>query len=143
VRGRNKIRWYLAVKNLAIKELAARAGISYAELNRIMKNKVSPRFNTMLLIAKALDENVWNVFFDEQNSKYKELGKTKEGGIRLQNKIRDLLEKKGMTIAELSESAGVSRVQLLKIIRNEVSPVFETMLIIADAFNENVRDVFY
>ena len=145
MRGKNRIKYFLAVRNIARKGLAMEAGISYSELSRIIRDESSPRFNTMLLIAKALNEDVWNVFYDEQNPErlYK-IVKYEEGGVSEQgrNKIKKLMKKKGIVTVKLSINSGVSYSELFRIKNCQSSPTFETMLLIADALGEKVWDVF-
>lgn len=144
MRGQNKIRWYLIVRDIALKELAANAGISYSQLYKIMKNEVSPRYSTMLLIANALDENVWNVFFDgQQNSEYKIIKYEGRMDAEERNRIKAIANNKGVPLKELAINSGVSYSELIRIINGKSSPVFETMLLIADALRENVWDVFW
>lgn len=146
MRGKNRIRYFLAVRNIARKELAREARISYSQLSRIIRNESSPRFDTMLLIAKALNEDIWDVFYDEQNSeRLHKIVKYEEGGIseKGKNKIKKLMKKKGITTMKLSINAGISYSELFRIRNCQSFPIFETMLLIADALGEKVWDVFY
>jgi len=135
----------MSVKDIARKELAGAAGISYAGLNKIIYYKASPKYNTMILIARALDDDVWNVFFDTQREPECIKVKDFKNGMVIQgkNKIKELAVKKKMSLKELVINSQVSYSELMQIMNGKSSPLFETMLLIADALNENVRDVFY
>lgn len=63
MQGKNRIREIMIRGNIVPKELAANAGMSLSELSRIMNHKVSPTFETMIMITKALDRNIWDIFY--------------------------------------------------------------------------------
>lgn len=59
---RNRIGWHAARAGLADGELAARAQISRAHLNRIKNGRVMPRVDTALAIARALRLRVHQLY---------------------------------------------------------------------------------
>jgi len=135
----------MSVKDIVKKELAGTAGISYAGLNKIMEYKASPKYNTMIVIAHALNDDVWNVFFDAQREpEYIKVRDFKEGMITQgKNKIKELAIRKEMPLKELAINSQVSYSELIRIINGKSFPVFETMILISDGLDENVKDIFY
>lgn len=49
-------------KGLTLKELEARSGVSKSEINAIENAKVSPRLNTLKLLANALDCRISDLY---------------------------------------------------------------------------------
>jgi DNA-binding XRE family transcriptional regulator len=60
---RNSITRLASVSALTDAELAVRAGISPAQLNRIRNGRVIPRLPTAIAIARALGRRVREVFY--------------------------------------------------------------------------------
>ena len=63
MRGKNNIEEIIIRKDITPKALAIDARISYSELMKIINHETSPRFETMILITEALQEDIWNVFY--------------------------------------------------------------------------------
>lgn len=61
--GKNKIGSILVKEDRTRKAVAIDAKISEGELSRIINHESSPTFDTMIMIAKALNKNIWDVFY--------------------------------------------------------------------------------
>lgn len=63
-------------------------------------------------------------------------------GILIHNRLKETLEKKDMTIINLSEKTGISRQTLHNIINETYSPGIEMVLKIANVLNTPVEEIF-
>lgn len=54
-----RIRWE---KNMTVEHLSKLSGISSSEITKIENNQVSPTFDTMCKISKALQEQIWEIW---------------------------------------------------------------------------------
>lgn len=63
MKGKNKIEEIIIRDNRTKKAIAFEAKISEAELSRIINHKSSPTFETMIRIAEALNEDIWDIFY--------------------------------------------------------------------------------
>ncbi|HAR96672.1 MAG TPA: hypothetical protein DCR97_12030 [Deltaproteobacteria bacterium] len=60
----------------------------------------------------------------------------------LGDKIKDLRERRNLSLRDLSKKSGVSANALSLIERNKTSPTVSTLMAIADAFNTKIHDFF-
>lgn len=60
-----KLNWLRIEQGLSITKLAKKADISKATISRLLKNKVNARLDTIGKIAKALNVDVKELFFNE------------------------------------------------------------------------------
>lgn len=57
-----RLKELLVVKNISISTLAQEAGITQANLSRIVNDKSSPNLETLQKIADALNIEIWELF---------------------------------------------------------------------------------
>lgn len=50
------------IKNITLKQLSKKSGISTTHINDIEKNEKSPSLNIMVILAKALNVNVTELY---------------------------------------------------------------------------------
>ena len=63
--------------------------------------------------------------------------------LRGKNRIREIIDLNNIAPKSIAIDAGVSYSELMKIINHEISPRFETMILITEALKKDIWDVFY
>lgn len=61
--GKNKLRELRDKKHISTRRLSRMSGISASAITHIENHQVSPTFETMILISRALHVDVWDIFY--------------------------------------------------------------------------------
>lgn len=114
--NQNRIDEALKTKKMTAAELSRQTGISKSCISRWISQYCQPRQETLEKIAKILDVDAkWlrGLPVDQE---------TGRSAVRCRNRIKEALENKGMTAAELSRQMGVSKACISRWISQQWQP---------------------
>ena len=83
----NKLRLVRERKNMTLKDVAAKAGVSESLISQIERNRVSPSIDTLIAIANTLNIDLEYLFKDLKNDKTVSIVKPADRNRLLQNGV--------------------------------------------------------
>lgn len=122
-----RIREFRKERELTLKELAKKIGISYSFLSAIERNIKKPSLPTIKQIADTLNIPVTYLF--SENSAEKKIG----------DKLKLIREGRSLSISKLAELTDINEDRLNKIENNELQPDLDTIEILANTLDVTVR----
>lgn len=127
------IRSYRRKRNLSLKELAQKSGLSISYLSEIERCKKQPSLETIDKIAHALNISS-EVLFNTVSEPVSD-------AVTPGDKITLFRQQNNMTLSQLAEKVGISATYLCQIENNKVMPALSTLKHIAKALCIKVEDL--
>ncbi|NLA58389.1 MAG: transcriptional regulator [Firmicutes bacterium] len=122
---------------MTLQEVASRSGLSRSYLSELENGKKQPSIKTLEALAGAL-----NVAIDALMPAEDMEGES-EAGSSLGDRLRLARERKGMSLAEAAEAAGISVSYLSDIERGQALPAVETLRLLAEVVGLPLSQAFH
>ncbi|HHV93565.1 MAG TPA: helix-turn-helix transcriptional regulator [Firmicutes bacterium] len=134
-----RIRTFREKRGLTLQEVASRSGLSRSYLSEIENGKKQPSVKTLEALAAALNVAL-DALLPEEGMQAEAETLT---GDSLGDRLRLARERKGMSLTEAAEAAGISVSYLSEIERGQAQPAVDTLRVLADIVSLPLSQVFH
>ena len=132
-----RLRIFRERRGLTLQEVASRSGLSRSYISEIENGKKQPSLKTLEALAGALNVAL------EALMPEGDLEVDAEADNPLGDRLRLARERKGMSLAEAAEAAGISVSYLSEIERGQAQPAVETLRLLAQVVGLPLSQVFH
>lgn len=133
----DRLRIFRERRGLTLQEVASRSGLSRSYISEIENGKKQPSLKTLEALAGALNVAL------EALMPEGDLEVDAEADNPLGDRLRLARERKGMSLAEAAEAAGISVSYLSEIERGQAQPAVETLRLLAQVVGLPLSQVFH